>query len=91
MNNPFEILEQMNERLVSIEQLLKVNYKPAPVKNDEPEELLTRNEVINLLKVSEVTVTKWTKEGFLKGYRLGQRVRYKKSEVMSALDLIHTR
>ncbi|NLE06741.1 MAG: helix-turn-helix domain-containing protein [Crenarchaeota archaeon] len=36
-----------------------------------PETVMTASEVAKLLKVSVVAVRRWTREGSLKGYRLG--------------------
>lgn len=60
-------------------------------KVDEPtpttpeEKLLTRIETAKMLGVTLPTVIDWGKKGILKGYRIGNRVRYKYSEVMETL------
>lgn len=59
---------------------LKRQFQPK-----EPVELLTRNEVKDLLKVDLSTVHNWTKRGKLKAYGLGNRVYYKRSEVEEAI------
>ncbi|MFN8304049.1 MAG: helix-turn-helix domain-containing protein [Saprospiraceae bacterium] len=46
---------------------------------------LNRQEVAELLRVSVVTVHDWTGKGFLKSYRLGQKVYYKRSEIDAAM------
>jgi excisionase family DNA binding protein len=48
-------------------------------------EYLSRKEVSELLKVSLVTVHKWTNEGLINSYRIGRRVMYKKNEIEAAL------
>lgn len=55
---------------------------PTPCKIDG---YLTRQEVSKLLKVSAVTVHDWTNKGFLKSYRLGQKVYYKAAEIDAAM------
>lgn len=55
---------------------LKKDFQP---KN--PTEYLTRNEVVQLLKVDLSTLFNWTKKGKLKSYGLGGRVYYKRQEV----------
>lgn len=50
-----------------------------------PSNYLTRGEVITLLKVSAVTVHDWTNKGFLKAYRLGNKVYYKQPEIDAAM------
>lgn len=52
-------------------------------------DLLSKNDVAEMLGVSLQTVYNYTANGVLKGYKLGQRkVYYKKSEVESALTEI---
>ena len=49
------------------------------------EKLLTRIETAQLLGVTLPTVIDWSKKGILKGYRMGNRVRYKHTEIMETL------
>lgn len=58
--------------------------------NKEQEEYLTRKEIKERLGVSLPTIHAWTKEGKLKGYRIGRLIRYKKSEIESFLIEIRT-
>jgi hypothetical protein len=52
----------------------------------QPEnELLTRLEVCKLLSINKTTLWKHTKSGKLKSLGLGNRVYYKKSEVLDAV------
>lgn len=46
---------------------------------------LSRKEVCQILKVSLVTISDWSKRGIIKSYRIGSRVRYKSDEVEEAL------
>jgi excisionase family DNA binding protein len=48
-------------------------------------EYITRNETIQILGCSLVTLNVWTKEGKLSSYRIGTRIRYKKDEVLNSL------
>lgn len=50
-----------------------------------PTEYLTRNEVVDLLKVDLSTIHNWTKKGKLKSYGLGGRVYYKRDEIEQSL------
>ena len=52
---------------------------------EEPEEYLTREEASKILKVSLPTLWHWNNKGILKPYRLGNKIRYKKSELESCL------
>lgn len=47
--------------------------------------LLTRKEVADMLGVSLVTIHEWSKKGVLISYRIGNRVRFKQSEVLEAI------
>ena len=58
----------------------------AHIKPKEEEELLTRNEVSDMLRISLPTLYNYTKLRILKSYRLGSRVLYKKSEVLSFIN-----
>jgi excisionase family DNA binding protein len=50
----------------------------------EPDEILTTDEVVALLKVPKRTVYRWTSEGSGPPfYRLGKHNRWKRSEVMA--------
>nr|WP_321406586.1 helix-turn-helix domain-containing protein [uncultured Carboxylicivirga sp.] len=70
------IIEGVNEQLTRLER----NFQPK-----EPIELLTRNEVKDLLKVDLSTVHNWTKRGKLKSYGIGNRVYYKRNEIEAEL------
>ncbi|MDO5106407.1 helix-turn-helix domain-containing protein [Capnocytophaga sp.] len=59
--------------------------------NPEPQQLLTRHEVAKLLGVSLVTVHNWTKANIIKAYRIGNQVRYKRAEILNALQSINTK
>lgn len=52
----------------------------------QEEKLLTRIETAKMLGVTLPTVIDWGKKGILKGYRIGNRVRYKESEIMETLN-----
>lgn len=54
-------------------------------------ELLNRKEVAKLYGVSLPTILDWTKTGKLIGYRIGSRVRYKRSELEKSLSQIKTK
>ena len=83
MENPFELIL---ERLESIERAIaKINI---PAKN-ESETLLTRKETCELLKINFTTLWKHTKSGKLKSYGIGNRVYYKKAEVLQSITRIN--
>ena len=76
--------EQLQEAIITGVKVeitnLQKNFQPK-----QPEELMTRNEVKDFLKVDLSTVHNWTKKGKLKSYGLGHRIYYKRSEVEQAI------
>lgn len=56
-----------------------------PISNNEEEQLLTREQIAKMLSVSLVTLWSWDKNNILQSYRIGNKVRYKKSDVFNAL------
>lgn len=48
--------------------------------------LLTREETAKMLSISLVTLWKYTKSGVLPAHRIGSKIRYKKEEVLQALQ-----
>jgi len=67
-------------------ELSKLQLNPKPI----PEEVyLTRKELADIFKVTLPTISDWSKKGILKPYRLGNLVRFKKSEVEQALQTIN--
>lgn len=65
---------------------LALNFQPIT-----PQEYLTRQETAEILKVSLVTLSDWNKKKILNPYRLGNLIRYKRSEIESALISINTK
>ena len=83
MENPFELILERLERIeIAIEKL------NAPPKNED-EILLTRLETAKLLKINLTSLWKHTKSGKLKSYGIGNRVFYKKDEVLKSLTRIN--
>ena len=77
---PHQLINPLEEIKNQIENLKKEFQPKAPT------ELLTRQEVSELLKVNLSTVHNWTKNGILISYGIGgSRIYYKRSEVEEAL------
>ena len=55
-------------------------------KESDYDQLLSRKEVAEMLKVSLVTVSKYQKDGRLTYYRIGRHVYFKKGDIMQALE-----
>jgi excisionase family DNA binding protein len=71
-----------------IENRLKTFSPPSSTPPTDAEAYLTREQVADMLNVSTVTVWAWANKGILKAYRIGNKVRFLKSEVMQSLTLI---
>lgn len=78
-------LEELIRKVVSeqLEEFRKNNSI------EKPDELLTREEACLLLKISLTSLWNWTKKGKLKAYGIGNRVFYKRGELMESLVRIN--
>jgi hypothetical protein len=61
---------------------------PPPAVAPDPDRFLTKKQVAEIFSVTEVSVWDWERKGFLTGYRIGNLVRYKYSEVMASPKMI---
>lgn len=55
---------------------------------DNSEELLTREETCQYLKIDSSTLWAWTNNGKVKAYGIGARRYYKRSELLECLTLL---
>jgi excisionase family DNA binding protein len=53
-------------------------------------EFITRQETAEILGISLPTLNEWTKQGIIIGYRIATRVRYKRAEILNAVNQIQT-
>lgn len=93
MGNIIQMHQTTSEALIAeLKQSFReeINQLKEDLQTKPPEELLTRNEVSQLLKVDLSTIHHWTKAGKLKRYGIGKRVYYKRSEIEEALVEIRT-
>lgn len=60
----------------------KINVSEHPTVNAE--ELLSRQEASNLLKISKVTLSKYVKSGKVKAHRIDRKVYFKRNELYRA-------
>ena len=75
-----------------IESTLGVTLsQPAPSPATTPKPYYTRNETADLLHLSLPTLGKMTKEGRIKGHRLGGKVLYKFTDIEDALKEMRVR
>ncbi|MBA4155705.1 helix-turn-helix domain-containing protein [Flavobacterium sp.] len=83
-------IETVNEKeftdkiLTGVQNLL--DRFASSAKDIETDKLLTREETAKLLSVSLTTLWDYTRKDIVPAYRIGTKVRYKKSEVLSALQ-----
>lgn len=70
-----DVLKGMNLQFEELKKFL----------NPPQDQLLTREETRDLLKVDLSTLWGWTKKGKLKAYGIGNRVYYRRNEVEAAL------
>jgi len=60
--------------------------QPVPVTiSNQPEKPMSQNEAVQFLGKSRQTLIKWRRLGIIKSYRLGGRIYFKPSELLSAL------
>jgi len=72
-----------NEILIGVKEIFLSDLKNKEVEEDR---LLTREETAEMLSVSLVTLWKWTKTDIIPAFRIGSKVRYKKSQILTALE-----
>ena len=68
----------------------KLNSFEKNFQKKEPTEWITRKEVSEILSISLVTITAWSEKGILNPFRIGNRIRFKRSEVEQALTKINS-
>ncbi len=78
-------LEELIRKVVA-EQLEEFRKN---IPTDNPDELLTRTEASSLLKINITTLHNWTKKGSITAYGIGNRVYYKRGELMARLIRIN--
>jgi len=69
-----ELIEPLQDALKRIEA------------NKDPEILLSRKEAAKFLGITTVTLSDWTKRKFVISGRIGNRVFYKRSSLINAID-----
>jgi hypothetical protein len=89
MQNPFELisdrLNAIQNRIGDIDYYLKSNKQP--VKPD-PETFMTRQEVADLYKITIPTTYAWEKAGIFKPYKIANKTRFLRNEVIAAAKSI---
>lgn len=75
-------LDELETRIVNRFKSEFFPTAPTPPKETQ-EDFLTVKQVSKLLGVSLVTIHKWKKDGKLKFYRFGTRIRFNRSEILN--------
>lgn len=79
--DPAEFKSEIVTAMRSVmEEFKSINTAPT-----EQVEYLTRSQVAEMLQISETTVYRWTKNGRLTHYGLGNRIYYKRHEIEDCL------
>lgn len=92
--NIFSITPEFEKFLITLIQTSVQNAVASAtshLQTKETIEFLTRKQTAIILGISLVTLSEWTKQGKVKGYRIGSRVRYKRDELNQSLQSIKTR
>lgn len=83
-----ELVSEITSTILSgIAEILKQSSE----KELYSKEYLTTKETESILKISSVTRWNWTNTGILKSYKIGNRLRYRKDEVLQALLKIESK
>lgn len=69
----------------SVREEISVLQQTASGTHENQEELLTRKQVLELLKISSVTLWKWQNSGRIYVYKFSNKCFYKKNELLSSL------
>lgn len=77
-------LDFKNEIMSGVSDVLKDFANT--MQNNDQDKLLTRAETSKLLSVSLVTLWDWTRKDIIPAFRIGNKVRYKKCDVLNALQ-----
>jgi excisionase family DNA binding protein len=80
--------ETLLQKFDNIESQIKLLQQQPNAATDR---LITRDETAKLLGVSIVTIHNWVKSNVLIAYRVGNKVRFKETEVFNALQQINTK
>lgn len=82
ISNPFaQLLDKMRNLQISVDKIdAKISAKDQ-IEQDTETELLTTDEVCDLLSISRVTVWHWEKKGILRSTRLGNLKRFRRADI----------
>ena len=81
---PEQLAELITEGVKSQIQDLKKDLQ----KQEANDQLLTREEACEFLKINQITLWRWTNKKKVKAYGIGNRRYYKRSELLDCLTLL---
>ena len=80
--------EFKNVLSATVREELQKLYASQPQQQET--EYITRQETARILGISLPTLHDWTKRGIVAGYRISTRIRYRKNEILEALQQVQT-
>tara|TARA_R110001592_G_scaffold352878_1_gene651172 strand:+ start:2538 stop:2846 length:309 start_codon:yes stop_codon:yes gene_type:complete len=75
----------LNYRLIPLEL---VEVSKTKVEDNSEEEFITIKNTCEIFKITKPTLNRWRKKGIVTDYRIGNGVRFKKSEILESLKKI---
>lgn len=75
----------LDELKTTISEVVRAELDKNGEKRQEPD-LITRKEAAKLFGVTLVTIHQWVKNGKIKAYKIGSRVRFKKDELLGLVN-----
>ena len=77
--------EQFTELLTNVFKTQLEDFKKELVNHTEKENLLTREQVLELLQINSSTLWHWQNKGKIQVYKFANKCYYKRSELMNCL------
>jgi DNA-binding NtrC family response regulator len=77
--------DQLEELLTNVLQTQLKDLKKQLISQTENEDLLSREQVLDLLKINASTLWHWQTKGRIKVYKFANKCYYKRSELMDGL------
>lgn len=89
MNENLILITVKKEELENLIENAVQNAVKQNVKAVEPDQLMTRQQTADFLSVNLATLWRYTKSGVLPAHQIGNRVYYKRSEILESLECIN--
>lgn len=85
VNVPLDIMANTLREIVATE-LQKVKEIIVSSPKDDSDNVMTREEVCKLLKVSNTTLFNWNNDKILVNHKIGRRVYYRRADVLAFIN-----